>query len=156
MIIPFEYDHQNYHHNLVLWSSQFNVIVIITMIIKSQGGRSLWWHNNWSSGEEDYEKSWKWLWSLVILICDLWFHCQIGDSGFIRSPNYPSAYPADVKCVWWLKAKSKGDHPPNHQHPHPQHQHPNPHRAAHQGAYPWRVQMLGPKAVTPDILITSW
>lgn len=33
---------------------------------------------------------------------------QIGDSGFIRSPNYPSAYPADIKCVWWLKAKSKG------------------------------------------------
>ena len=34
--------------------------------------------------------------------------CQIGDSGYIRSPNYPSAYPADIKCVWWLKAKSKG------------------------------------------------
>ena len=33
---------------------------------------------------------------------------QIGDSGYIRSPNYPSAYPADIKCVWWLKAKSKG------------------------------------------------
>ena len=33
---------------------------------------------------------------------------QIGDSGYIRSPNYPSAYPADIKCVWWLEAKSKG------------------------------------------------
>ena len=33
---------------------------------------------------------------------------QIGDSGFIRSPNYPSAYPPDIKCVWWLKAKNKG------------------------------------------------
>jgi len=33
---------------------------------------------------------------------------QIGDSGYLRSPNYPSAYPADIKCVWWLKAAEKG------------------------------------------------
>ena len=42
------------------------------------------------------------MFSLILLIG------QIGDSGYIRSPNYPSAYPADIKCVWWLKAKSKG------------------------------------------------
>ena len=42
------------------------------------------------------------MFSLILMIG------QIGDSGYIRSPNYPSAYPADIKCVWWLKAKSKG------------------------------------------------
>ena len=28
---------------------------------------------------------------------------KVGDTGYIRSPNYPEDYPADIKCVWWLK-----------------------------------------------------
>jgi len=33
---------------------------------------------------------------------------KVGDTGYIRSPNYPEDYPADIKCVWWLKAKEPG------------------------------------------------
>ena len=79
---------------------------------KSQGGRWLWWHNNRSSGDyhEEYDNfdhhgSFRGYGDY-----DDDDHSQIGDSGVIRSPNYPSAYPADIKCVWWLKAKSKGSY----------------------------------------------
>ena len=34
---------------------------------------------------------------------------KVGDKGFIRSPNYPSSYPANKKCSWWLKAKDERD-----------------------------------------------
>ena len=30
---------------------------------------------------------------------------KVGAKGFITSPNYPSDYPPDEKCTWWLKAK---------------------------------------------------
>jgi len=33
---------------------------------------------------------------------------RVGEYGYIRSPNYPGDYPADIKCVWWLKAKEPG------------------------------------------------
>ena len=28
---------------------------------------------------------------------------KVGETGYVRSPNYPADYPADIKCVWWLK-----------------------------------------------------
>ena len=28
---------------------------------------------------------------------------KIGDSGLIQSPNYPSNYPPNAECTWWLK-----------------------------------------------------
>ena len=34
---------------------------------------------------------------------------KVGDKGFIRSPNYPSSYPANKKCSWWLKARDECD-----------------------------------------------
>merc|ERR1719320_542973 len=33
---------------------------------------------------------------------------RVGESGYIRSPNYPGDYPPDIKCVWWLKAREPG------------------------------------------------
>jgi len=33
---------------------------------------------------------------------------KVGESGYVRSPNYPGDYPNDIKCVWWLKAKEPG------------------------------------------------
>ena len=33
---------------------------------------------------------------------------KVGSKGHIRSPGYPSDYPPDVKCTWWLKAKNNG------------------------------------------------
>merc|ERR1719422_1475445 len=33
---------------------------------------------------------------------------KVGAKGFITSPNYPSDYPPDEKCTWWLKAKDNG------------------------------------------------
>ena len=28
---------------------------------------------------------------------------KIGDKGVIQTPNYPSNYPPDIQCIWWLK-----------------------------------------------------
>ena len=33
---------------------------------------------------------------------------KVGTVGYIRSPNYPENYPANIKCVWWLKAVDEG------------------------------------------------
>ena len=39
---------------------------------------------------------------------------KIGDKGVIQTPNYPSNYPPDIQCIWWLKVSNvlyRGDPP---------------------------------------------
>ena len=31
---------------------------------------------------------------------------KIGDKGVIQTPNYPSNYPPDIQCIWWLKVSN--------------------------------------------------
>ena len=69
---------------------------------RGQGGE-LWSHRHRSSGLPHPPHA-----PVLPSVSIFDFFLQIGDTGFIRSPNYPSPYPSDIKCVWWLKAKTGG------------------------------------------------